>query len=309
MGGARPPGGSVRLNLAAGAKRTLTSVQLEQGAEDVCGRFGAGSGKWQLFVSADRPVETMGLGHDETGLYENLSRAPSTSDRAPSPGGSFTLPTTVRNDGDASSAATTLRYYRSADATISESDTAIGSDGVPVLGASRTSGQLIELDTAPWTLRARAPTETTAHASTRWTGESDRHRWHRGQLLETMSSFDAEKRPGEKCGLGTYHYGACVDAVEGESDTGNNCSTALAVTVRAGPVLVATGSASDAGPLTGGSFTLSATVRNQGHGSSPATTLRYYRSRMGRSRGRIRRLAPTGWRRSTHRARAASRSS
>ena len=259
MGGARPPGGSVRLNLAAGAKRTLTSVQLEQGAEDVCGRFGAGSGKWQLFVSADRPVETMGLGHDETGLYENLSRAPSTSDRAPSPGGSFTLPTTVRNDGDASSAATTLRYYRSADATISESDTAIGSDGVPVLGASRTSGQLIEL-TAPWT-------------------------------------------------LGTYHYGACVDAVEGESDTGNNCSTALAVTVRAGPDLVATGSASDAGPLTGGLFTLSATVRNQGHGSSPVTTLRYYRSRMGRSRGRIRRLAPTGWRRSTHRARAASRSS
>ena len=31
----------------------------------------------------------------------------------------------------------------------------------------------------------------------------NRHdRWHRGQLLETMSSFDAEKRPGEKCGLG-----------------------------------------------------------------------------------------------------------
>ena len=30
----------------------------------------------------------------------------------------------------------------------------------------------------------------------------NRHdRWHRGQLLETMSSFDAEKRPGEKCGL------------------------------------------------------------------------------------------------------------
>ena len=26
-------------------------------------------------------------------------------------------------------------------------------------------------------------------------------RWHRGQLLETMSSFDAETRPGEKCGL------------------------------------------------------------------------------------------------------------
>ena len=32
---------------------------------------------------------------------------------------------------------------------------------------------------------------------------------------------------------GTYYYGACVDAVSGESDTGNNCSTAVAVTVGA----------------------------------------------------------------------------
>ena len=36
----------------------------------------------------------------------------------------------------------------------------------------------------------------------------NRHdRWHRGQLLETMSSFDAEKRPGEKCGLGRATLG------------------------------------------------------------------------------------------------------
>ena len=34
---------------------------------------------------------------------------------------------------------------------------------------------------------------------------------------------------------GTYYYGACVDAVSGESDTGNNCSTAVAVTVGAAP--------------------------------------------------------------------------
>ena len=30
---------------------------------------------------------------------------------------------------------------------------------------------------------------------------------------------------------GTYYYGACVDGVSGESDTGNNCSDAVAVTV------------------------------------------------------------------------------
>ena len=30
---------------------------------------------------------------------------------------------------------------------------------------------------------------------------------------------------------GTYYYGACVEAVTGESDTGNNCSSAVTVTV------------------------------------------------------------------------------
>ena len=30
---------------------------------------------------------------------------------------------------------------------------------------------------------------------------------------------------------GTYYYGACVDPVSGESDTGNNCSSAVTVTV------------------------------------------------------------------------------
>ena len=31
---------------------------------------------------------------------------------------------------------------------------------------------------------------------------------------------------------GTYYYGACVDEVSGESDTGNNCSSGVRVTVR-----------------------------------------------------------------------------
>ena len=34
---------------------------------------------------------------------------------------------------------------------------------------------------------------------------------------------------------GTYYYGACVDAVSGESDTGNNCSAAVRVSVTAAP--------------------------------------------------------------------------
>ena len=81
---------------------------------------------------------------------------------------------------------------------------------------------------------------------------------------------------------GTYYYGACVDAVTDESDTTNNCST-VGAGDGAGAEVPGLGGGvhrrwSDSGPAAGASFTLSATVRNDGEGSSAATTLRYYRS-------------------------------
>ena len=99
------------------------------------------------------------------------------------PGGSVGLSAGVRNDGDVSSAATTLRYYRSTDATITTSDTEEGTDAVGVLSAEAAiSGLGINLN--------------------------------------------APSTPG------TYYYGACVDAVTGESDTTNNCSGSIAVEVQ-----------------------------------------------------------------------------
>ena len=111
---------------------------------------------------------------------------------------------------------------------------------------------------------------------------------------------------------GTFHYGACVEAVSGESETGNNCSAAVAVVVAAsgepgqpaepgspgpaspepglpepGPpepapsgadLTVAAPMASDPNPAAGASFTLSATVRNGGAEYSRTTTLRFFRS-------------------------------
>ena len=78
---------------------------------------------------------------------------------------------------------------------------------------------------------------------------------------------------------GTYYYGACVDAVNGESNTGNNCSDAARVTVAGAPDLVVqSASASDNSPDAGASFTLRATVLNQGGSPSSSTFLRYYRS-------------------------------
>ena len=78
-------------------------------------------------------------------------------------------------------AATTLRYYRSTDATIATSDTQVGTDAVAGLAAAGSSSQSVDL-TAPDT-------------------------------------------------SGTYYYGACVDAVTDESDTTNNCSSSVTVTV------------------------------------------------------------------------------
>ncbi len=105
----------------------------------------------------------------------------SVSDSGPATGAQFTLSATVRNDGDGASGATTLRYYRSTDATITTSDTAVGTDAVVGLAASGSGSESVDL-TAP-------------------------------------------SSPG------TYYYGACVDAVAGESDTTNNCSSSVSVTV------------------------------------------------------------------------------
>ena len=82
---------------------------------------------------------------------------------------------------------------------------------------------------------------------------------------------------------GTYYYGACVDAVTDESDTTNNCSSSVPVTVAppAQPDLVIyvifiVTSLDGTGP--GGLIQMSATVENQGGVASPATTLRFYQS-------------------------------
>ena len=78
---------------------------------------------------------------------------------------------------------------------------------------------------------------------------------------------------------GTHYYGVCVDAVDEESDTANNCSKAVEVRVATPDLVVETPAVDNDTPEAGASFTLSVTVRNRGDGrSSGAATLRYYRS-------------------------------
>ena len=66
--------GNVSLALAARAAVTLTAKELEEGGEDFMGSLGTGSGKWQLTVSANSPVEVLSLMFTRTGHLTNLSR-------------------------------------------------------------------------------------------------------------------------------------------------------------------------------------------------------------------------------------------
>ena len=159
--------------------------------------------------------------------------SPAMSSNTVVPEASFTLSATVRNQGVGRSASTTLRYYRSSDATVSTGDTEVGTDSVFGLSGGASGMESIRL-TAP-----NSP--------------------------------------------GTYYYGACVEPVSEESDTANNCSAGLPLTVESGggavpDLVVESPEVSSNTVVPEASFTLSATVRNQGAGRSDSTTLRYYRS-------------------------------
>ena len=105
----------------------------------------------------------------------------SASEGTVEPGERFRLSATVRNRGAGESRSTTLRYYRSLNASISDSDTEVDTDSVSSLDAD-----------------------------------------------ETSDKWDNIKAPDTP---GTYYFGACVDNVKSESNTNNNCSTAVKIIV------------------------------------------------------------------------------
>ena len=105
----------------------------------------------------------------ESAASDLVVASPSVSDSSPDTGDTFTLSASVQNDGDGASAATTLHYYRSTDATITTADTSVGTDAVGALAASATSSASVDL-TAP----ATAARTITGRAWTRWPGSRTR---------------------------------------------------------------------------------------------------------------------------------------
>ena len=179
-------------------------------AQNMASLFGLPSFSGSLEITSTEPIVSLSLNFEAAPVFSSLppgevDAAPDVpgmipmtgapdlvvqipfvpvSDSAPAAGANFILSVTVRNVGDAKASATTLRYYRSNDSTISISDTPVGTAAVSALAASGASAESIRL---------------TAPAS-----------------------------------AGTYYYGACADAVSGESQSGNNCSQGVRVTVRGG---------------------------------------------------------------------------
>ena len=135
------PGGEVELTLAPWASRTLAREALGEGEAGLRGALGAGSGSWRLSLEADGEIDVLSLVRGAGGMLSDVSRrgrpagapprtevidatvsradlrvAASASEAELSPGEAFELTATVGNVGDRRASATTLRYYRSADA-------------------------------------------------------------------------------------------------------------------------------------------------------------------------------------------------
>ncbi len=279
------------------------------------------------------------------GAPDLLVQSPSVNDTTPTPGQSLALSATVRNQGTAEAAATTLRYYQSSDATITTDDTEVGSsDAISALAATATSEQSSSVtapatagtyyygacvvavsaetdvsnncsagvqvvvgapdlvvqspsvnDTTPTpgqslTLSATVRNQGTAEAvattlryyqssdATITTDDTEVGSSDAISALAASATSEQSSSVTAPATAGTYYYGACVASVSGETDTNNNCSASVQVTVGAPDLLVQSPSVNDTTPTPGQSITLSATVRNQGTAEAVATTLRYYQS-------------------------------
>ena len=195
-----PPLGVVRLALEAGEARMLGARELEQGSAALAGALGDGTGKWRLLIVADRPIQVMSLLRFPTGHLANVSRGRDAVFIVPAPTKPDLLITSF-----------SLNPYRS-----------------PAVSVSATVRNAGSAPAAATTLRLFRSSDSTIATS---------------DVQESTLALGALP-PGLHVGVwmsgvtrsaGTYYYGVCVDAVDGELDAANNCSSALPVEIAPSP--------------------------------------------------------------------------
>ena len=156
-----------------------------------------------------------------------------------SPGGSFTLNAIVANIGTLESQATTLTCEYSTD-RINWADT-----GTTVNIRRHPSGQSLQS-------------------------------YQQNQVY--LINLIAPSNLNVSFTTGIYYYRVRVVPVAGESNLDNNTSDPLSITTSSGNLVVDPPTVDKSTLAPGESFTLTATVRNNGIGNSTAAILRYYRS-------------------------------
>ena len=214
------------------------------------------------------------------------------------PNENFTFYATVRNQGTGEASRTTLRYYRSSNATISTTDTRVDTDSVTSLDPNESTEESDSLraprepgiyyygvcvdsvtdesntnnncsrgirirveasspDLVTESVRVSEDTvevgeRFTLYATVRNQGNGDARRttlrYYRSsdssiserdteEDTDAVTSLDAGETSEERVTItapnqsGTYYYGVCVDDVTDESNTNNNCSSGISVTV------------------------------------------------------------------------------
>ena len=124
-----------------------------------------------------------------------------------------------------------------------------------------------------------------AAATQLWVYEDSDDRYGREQLItrHTVSAISAGSSSAESISItapsevGTYYYRVSVQEVTGETVTDNNSSNWISIDVLE-PLVLASLQSSKFALASGESFTLTATVKNDGDARSAGTTVQYYRS-------------------------------
>ena len=165
------------------------------------------------------------------GLIFNATASVRRLTGTPTASGAYNMTYRVRDtDGDTDSLSFTITVTDSA----SEPDLAVESvsvsDSSPSAGASFTLSATVrnrgDGQSGSTTLRYYRSTNTTISRSDTQVG------------TDSVSGLAASRTSAESVLLtapssaGTYYYGACVDSVAGESDTDNNCSAGVRITVQ-----------------------------------------------------------------------------
>ena len=249
-------GGAAELTLAPWSARTLTATALAEGEAGLRGALGAGTGNWRLRLEADREIDVLSLVRGSGGMLSDVSRR---GRPAGAPPRTEVIDATARGRPDLWVAA-----------SASEAELSPGEAFELTAAVGNRGG-----DASATTLRYHRSADAAITTSDTQVGTDAVAELAAGATSAESLTVNAPTAPG------TYYYGACADAVAEETNTANNCSAAVAVTVREPPRrpdLVVTATLSDAVVDPGETFSLETAVRNRGDAGASATTLRYYRS-------------------------------